>query len=68
MTWQNSAAALGAICAGEIATGAPDRAALRRATLAQYPPLLAETHATHGLRGAASRAWRNLRRALTPGR
>lgn len=68
MSWQNSAAALSAICAGEVATGAPDRAALRRATLAQYPPLLAETHATDGLRGAASRAWRNLRRALTPGR
>jgi len=68
MTWQRSAAALGAICAGEIATGAPDRAALRRTTLAQYPPLLAETHATHGVRGAGSRAWRNLRRAITPGR
>jgi glycosyltransferase involved in cell wall biosynthesis len=68
MSWQNSAAALSAICSGEIATGAPDRAALRRATLAQYPPLLAETHATHGVRGAGSRAWRNLRRAITPGR
>ena len=68
MTWQRSAAALGAICAGEVATGAPDRAALRRTTLAQYPPLLAETRATHGVRGAGSRALRNLRRAITPGR
>ncbi len=68
MTWKQSAEALSAICSGEVATGAPDRAALRRVTLAQYPPLLAETRETHGLRGASSRAWRNLRRTLTPGR
>ena len=67
MTWQQSASALAEICSGELQTGSPDRAALLRTTLAQYPPLLAETHATHGLRGAGSRAWRNLRRALTPG-
>ena len=67
MTWEEAASALNAICSGELATGAPDRAALRRVTLAQYPPLLAETHATHGIRGASSRAWRNLRRTLTPG-
>ena len=67
MTWEQSAASLSAICGDEVATGSPDRSALRRVTLAQYPPLLAETHATHGLRGAASRALRNLRRTLTPG-
>jgi glycosyltransferase involved in cell wall biosynthesis len=67
MTWQQAAASLSAICGDELATGSPDRAALRRVTLAQYPPLLAETHATHGLRGAAARALRNLRRTLTPG-
>ncbi len=67
MTWQQAAASLSAICGDEIATGSPDRSALRRVTLAQYPPLLAETHATHGLRGAAARALRNLRRTLTPG-
>lgn len=68
MTWQQAAASLSAICGDEIAIGSPDRSALRRVTLAQYPPLLAETHATHGLRGAGGRAWRNLRRSLTPGR
>ncbi len=67
MSWEQSAASLSAICGGQVATGSPDRSALRRVTLAQYPPLLAETHATHGLRGAASRALRNLRRTLTPG-
>ena len=67
MTWQQAAASLSAICGDEVATGSPDRAALRRVTLAQYPPLLAETHATHGLRGAAARAMRNLRRTVTPG-
>ena len=67
MTWQQAAASLSAICGDEVATGSPDRFALRRVTLAQYPPLLAETHATHGLRGAAARALRNLRRTLTPG-
>ena len=68
MTWQQSAAVLSSICAGDVTTGEPDRAALRRVTLAQYPPLLAETHATHGFREASSRAWRNFRRAITPGR
>ena len=67
MTWQQAAASLSAICGDEVATGSPDRAALRRVTLAQYPPLLAETHATHGVRGAAARAMRNLRRTVTPG-
>ncbi len=67
MTWQTAVAPLSAICSGEQATGRPQRGALRRATLAQYPSLLAETHATDGLRGAAGRAWRNLRRTITPG-
>ncbi len=67
MTWQHAAASLSEICGGESPTGSPDRGVLRRATLAQYPPLLVETHSTDGLRAASSRAWRNLLRTLTPG-
>ena len=68
MTWQECAANLVDLCSGDVAIGSPNRSALRRATLAQYPPLLAETRATHGIRGAASRVGRNLLRAITPGR
>jgi hypothetical protein len=43
---------------------APDRRLLRRLTLGQYPGIVAETARTEGLRGAAGRVGRNLRRVL----
>ena len=68
-TWDRACGPLRAfISAGQPAGGGPHPSVLRRATLAQYPPLLAETRDAVGFRGAAARALRNLRRGATPGR
>lgn len=67
-TWERAAAPLLAFCAGDVPTAGTNRGVLRGATLAQYSSVLAQTHETGGVRGAAERALRNLRRVLTPGR
>jgi glycosyltransferase involved in cell wall biosynthesis len=67
-TWERAAAPLLRFCAGGVPTSGPNARVLREATLASYPSVLAQTHETDGVRGAAERAGRNLRRMLTPGR
>jgi glycosyltransferase involved in cell wall biosynthesis len=64
LRWQRCAEPLLRWCREPAGGLSPDRALLRRLTLSQYPGIVAETAQTDGLRGAAGRVGRNLRRAL----
>lgn len=67
-TWERAAAPLVAMCAAPAPGGGPHAPALRRAAVGLYPALVGETRERLGVRGAAARVGRNLRRAVTPGR